>query len=70
MHLDDEDDDLDEDEERDSSDDEAGMEQKGVIDEDNEAAQFEGAAQEGGPNTMFEADGDMGIAEARQAIQE
>lgn len=70
MRLEDEDEDDEDGEEPDSSDDEAGMEQRGVIDEDEEAENF-GAAREG-PDAaaMIGDDGEIGIAEARQALQE
>ena len=68
MRLEDEDED-EEGDEPDSSDDEAGMEQRGVIDEEEEAENF-GAAQEGPNAAMIGDDGEIGIAEARQALQE
>lgn len=63
MRIEDEDDDMG-DEEPESSDDEAGMEQRGVIDEDAEAEGFGGAGHEGATYM----DDDIGIAEARLAI--
>ena len=68
MRLEDEDEDDEDGEEPDSSDDEAGMEQRGVIDEEQEAENF-GAAREGADAAaMIGDDGEIGIAEARQAL--
>ena len=70
-----EDDDMEEEDEPESSDDEAGMEQKGLIDEDNEANNFDAAgaqsSQEGpAAGTMIGDDGEIGIAEAAQAYKQ
>lgn len=74
MQLEDDDDELGDEDELDSSDDEAGMEQKGIIDEEEEAEKFDGkaATHEGGPSAaMIGADDEeIGIAEARKAILE
>ena len=67
MRIEDEDD-----EDKDSSDSEdSAMENRGMVDEEEEAANFGAAQQEGPANVMLGEDNDgIGIAEARQAMRD
>ena len=70
MRIGDEDDELEGEESDSSSDDEAGMEARGHIDEEQEAENFVPGSQEGpGGMAHDDDDDDIGVAEARAAVK-